>query len=317
VKILRILLSAGRKPVSSIRYIFNLLIFLTLSLLVIGGGVLFYVVDRAVIRDIAPATSTVPVPSDLPFSVQSVSFSGAGGIRMAGWYVPLRNHVVIILLHGYGLNRLAMRWHAEKLVAEGYGVFLYDERGSGESGGAQRSRGWEDLDDFDRALDFLARQDAGENRIGLLGSSMGAQIGLLSAARNPAVEAVIADGPGINTVEDIVLPKNWMGPVFYLANLLYDHLLSMQTGLPIPSGILSSIGEITPRPILLIAGGAEVPPFGSEAPTIQKYAEYGGPNAEIWIIPEATHTGGPAARPEEYAERMIRFFNKAFGISKS
>jgi fermentation-respiration switch protein FrsA (DUF1100 family) len=307
----------GRWLVSRTRYILNLLGFLLLSLLLIGGGVMFWKDWSAVSGNTAPAPSIVAVPADLPFPVQEASFEGAGGIRLAGWYVPPRNGVVIILLHGYGGNRLDMRWHAEQLVAAGYGVLMYDERASGESGGAQRSMGWLDVKDVDGALALLAAQENGRtNRIGFLGSSMGAVIGLTAAARYPQIEAVIADGPGLVTAEDQVLPGTWVYPIFYLSDRLYDWILSFQTGLPIPPPIINTIGKIAPRPILLIAGGIEWPIFGSEEPRLRRYAEYAGSNATIWVIPESLHCNGPAVRPEEYARRMIGFFDDAFGVSR-
>jgi fermentation-respiration switch protein FrsA (DUF1100 family) len=271
----------------------------------------------AVSGNTAPTPSKVPIPIDLPFPVQEVNFEGAGGVRMAGWYVPSRNEVVIILLHGYGGNRLDMRWHAEQLVAAGYGVLLYDERASGESGGAQRSMGWLDVEDVGGALALLTAQENGRTyRIGFLGSSMGAVIGLTAAARYPQIEAVIADGPGVVTAEDQVLPVTWVYPIFYLSDRLYDRILSYQTGLPIPSPIIKTIGKIAPRPILLIAGGIEWPIFGSEEPRLQRYAEYAGSNATVWVIPESLHCNGPAVRPDEYARRMIGFFDESFGVSR-
>jgi hypothetical protein len=36
----------------------------------------------------------------------------------------------------------------------------------------------------------------------------------------------------------------------------------------------------------------------------------------MWIIPEAGHCGGPKTIPEEYASKMIAFFDEAFGIDR-
>lgn len=307
----------GRGLVSRTRYILNLLGFFLLAFFLIGGGVMFWKDWSAVSGNTAPAPSTVAIPVDLPFPVKVVSFEGAGGVRLAGWYVPPKNGVVIILLHGYGGNRLEMRWRAERLVAAGYGVLLYDERASGESGGGQRSMGWRDVEDVDGALVFLGVQENGRtNRIGFLGASMGAEIGLTAAARYPQIEAVIADGPGIVTAEDQVLPATWVNPIFYLSDRLYDRILSFQTGLPIPPPMIHTIGKIAPRPILLIAGGLEWPILGSEEARLRRYAKYAGSTASVWIIPEALHCNGPAVRPEEYARRMTGFFDDAFGVSR-
>jgi pimeloyl-ACP methyl ester carboxylesterase len=317
MKIFHWLNRLGRGPASPTRYILNLLAFLFFSFFLIGGGVMFRMDWNAVSGNTAPAPSTVAIPIDLPFSVAEVSFEGAGGIRLAGWYVPPRNGVVIILLHGYNGNRLGMRWHAERLVAAGYGVLLYDERGSGESGGAQRSMGWLDVEDVNGALALLAAQENGRiNRIGFLGSSMGGEIGLIAAARHSQIEAVIADGPGVVTAEDQVFPVTWVYPILYLSDRVYDRILSFQTGLPIPPPIIKTIAKIAPRPILLIAGGVVRPIIGSEEPRLRRYAKYAGSNATVWVIPESLHCSGPTVRPEEYAQRMIGFFDDSFGVAR-
>jgi dienelactone hydrolase len=167
---------------------------------------------------------------------------------------------------------------------------------------------------MDGALALLSAQENGHtHRIGFLGCSMGAEIGLIAAARYPRIEAVIADGPGIVTAEDQALPATWVYPIFYLSDRLYDRILSFQTGLPIPPPIIRTIWAIAPRSILLIAGGKEWPILGNEERRLRRYAQYAGSNATVWVIPEALHCDGPAVRPEEYTRRMIGFFDDSFG----
>ena len=125
-------------------YFLRLIGFSLGTFLAVALGVM---VERNVYSEIRislPAPSEVHIPSDLPFEVQDVKFEGGDGLRMSGWEVPSQNGVIIILLHGYGGNRVNMLWHAKQLVKAGYGVLLYDERASGESEGTRRSFGWED-----------------------------------------------------------------------------------------------------------------------------------------------------------------------------
>ena len=46
------------------------------------------------------------------------------------------------------------------------------------------------------------------------------------------------------------------------------------------------------------------------------YAQYVGNNAQTWIIPEAYHCDGPIVRPNEYAARMVKFFDSTFGLNR-
>jgi hypothetical protein len=74
-----------------------------------------------------------------------------------------------------------------------------------------------------------------------------------------------------------------------------------------PPDLGDLVGDIAPRPILLIwssrgQGGEELNPvFHSRA----------GRSAEIWEIANGGHVDGLAARPDEYADRVVGFFDEA------
>lgn len=267
---------------------------------------------------IAPAPSTVVRPVDLPFAVEDVSFTGGDKLTLRGWYVPPQNGTVIILLHGYDSNRLGMRFHAEVLSQAGYGLLMLDERGHGESDGLQRSFGWRDVDDIGGALDFLnnyrcaggtaflpfAEGQGGEgciNSLAIAGCSIGGQIALRAAARYPQLSAVLADGPAIVSAAD--LPPVAEFDPSYAWDALIDRFLELRLGMAAPAPVVEVIGQITPVPILLIAGAA-----GKELAGIRYYRDRAGANAQLWEVPGATHCDGPSVAPDEYARRMVEFF---------
>ena len=65
-----------------------------------------------------------------------------------------------------------------------------------------------------------------------------------------------------------------------------------------------AVARISPRPILLIGGG-------SEQSMLQHHYQAAGQPKKLWIIPEAGHIAGLDARPEEYEERVVGFFDRA------
>ncbi len=293
---------------------------------VVGVGVgaflaiaLFVIIERSIysfITETMPAPSEVNIPADLPFKVQEVTFEGGDNLRMAGWQVPSQNGATIILLHGYGGNRTQMLWHARQLVRAGYGVLMYDERASGESEGTRRSYGWEDPSDVQGAIRFI-EAEAGQTRerIGIAGCSIGGQIALNSAAHYPELEAVWADGPATLRARDIPPPKDPLMALAILGNYSVDWVYEIGLGSEAPAPLVDVIGDISPRPIMLVGGGKPIDLFGSEGELVlPRYAYYAGPNAQTWVIPEAVHCDGPNYRPDEYAERMVKFFDAAFGI---
>jgi fermentation-respiration switch protein FrsA (DUF1100 family) len=74
-----------------------------------------------------------------------------------------------------------------------------------------------------------------------------------------------------------------------------------------PPSLEELAGRIAPTPILLVhaghgQGGEDLNP---------EYFEAAGEPKELWAIPEAGHTGGLAARPREYEERVVGFLDRA------
>lgn len=305
-----------RRPLTVRRFLVGFLRlsgFGLVSLLLITGVLIIYVDYQTLKSDLAPAFRSVDLPPGLSFAVEEVSFPGNDGVRLAGWYVPPENGATIILLHGYGGTRASMLWHAKALVEAGYGVLLYDERASGESGGSRRSYGWEDGPDVSGAVVFLKERN-GDNpsRIGICGCSIGGQIALQGAILNPEIAAAWADGASMIRAVDMPPPHNILTGLSFVASYLLDFMQAWQLGIPAPAPMIDRISSIAPRPVMLVGGGKERGLWGSEALRVKRYASFAGPNAQVWIIEDAVHCDGPAEQPEEYARRMVQFFDSAF-----
>ncbi|MFT3891874.1 MAG: alpha/beta hydrolase [Anaerolineales bacterium] len=315
-----------KRPPQTVLGRIGFLLLYILRILGVGGvtilaiilGVMFERNIYAFITETAPAPSHVILPADLSFTVEDVRFEGGDGFAMSGWKVPSQNGVTIILLHGYDGNCMAMLWHAQQLVEAGYGVLLYDERASGESEGTRRSYGWEDPRDVAGAIRFIQTESGGSGeRIGIGGCSIGAQIALQSAAEYPELEAVWADGPASVRAQDMPVPRNPIVALVMLGNYSLDWVYEIGLHMDAPAPMIHTIGNIAPRPIMMVGGGTSQPFFGSEAEMmIPRYAQFAGPNAQTWIVPEAVHCDGPNHRPDEYARRMVEFFDTAFGITQ-
>ena len=228
-------------------------------------------------------------------------------LHLAGWYAPSKNGAAIILLHGYGNNRVEMKKRADVLAGQGYGVLLYDLRGHGESEGNVRAFGWQDVEDVRAALGFLStRGEVDAERIGILGFSIGGQIAIRASAETNQIKAIIADDPAFVSVDDVPAPSNFIERFWYFVSWVDRRGSLLWTGIPIPEGVPETLKKISPKPILFIDTGES----GGRA-LVRYFYEIASEPKELWEIPETFHGGQFDARPQEYAERMIAFFDGA------
>ena len=254
--------------------------------------------------DARPAQHTIccATPADFGVTYEEVTFTAVDGVILSGWFIPSQNEATVIVLHGYGANRASSTLQqVEVLASNGYGILTYDLRGHGQSGGNMRSRGWQDPIDLETAVTYLKnRGDVNIDRIGIIGFSVGGQIALSAAPHIPTLKAIIADGPGLANLADIPDEAGWQLADDWVAQKAF----AWRTGLEPPPAIVSTIEQISPRPILLIQAGIELP-------TSEHYFQYAGEPKELWHIPEASHGGTFMARPEAYATKILTFFDAA------
>jgi pimeloyl-ACP methyl ester carboxylesterase len=242
---------------------------------------------------------------------EDVRIEADDGIILAGWYIPPQEvpGPVIVVLHGSGGDRRNGMWHARELLAAGYGVLLYDQRALGESTGEQTSFGWFDGADLLIALEWLnGRSEVDPERIGAVGLSLGGQIVVNAAYQAPdRLAAIWLDGIGAQQIADFPEPENLGERFATLINALILKMAEIHLSRAAPPAFVEILPRLDRPQIVLVGAGQQ--PF--EERITQKYAGLTGPNAQVWLIEEAYHTGGPITRPAEYRERMLAFFGDA------
>ncbi len=245
-------------------------------------------------------------PADVGLEYEDITFSSYDDTSLAGWFIPSHNNATIILLHGYGANRTEWIKHVEILAQHGYGILIYDLRAHGQSGGKQRTYGWLDDEDVMAALDYLDyRNDVNMEHIGIFGFSVGGQIAIRAAARTDQIKAVFVDDPGYVTIKDAPPPTSNLLRLLYMINWLDYKGMQLWTGAQEPPGVIEAIGVISPRPLFLAASG------GLGNSLMHHYYEYAKEPKSFWEIPEASHGKSFTARPQEYEEKMVDFFENA------
>jgi pimeloyl-ACP methyl ester carboxylesterase len=246
---------------------------------------------------------------------EDVQIRTADGITLTGWYAPPQDAPgpVIVLLHGARSDRRGVAWHARQLIEAGYGVLLYDQRALGESTGDRVSFGWFDGPDLLAWLDDLAaRPEVDPERIGAVGLSGGGHIALNAVYLAPErMSALWLDGIQAQRMEDFPAAENVGERFATVINALILKWAEIHLGRPAPPSFVHILTELDgPRPrMMIVAGGLD----DFERRVSQKFAGVVGENAQVWLIEEAWHVGGPSVAPDEYRQRMLDFFDPLAG----
>jgi len=132
---------------------------------------------------------------DISFSSAGLTLSGALHLPDGHDGGPLP---CIIVLHGFGSNKEAtnVRLPVAMLNSWGYAAFRFDMRGCGQSEGEfGKVICLEQVEDTRAAIDALQRRpDIDPQRIGVLGSSIGAAVAVYAGGVDERVAAVISSG---------------------------------------------------------------------------------------------------------------------------
>lgn len=240
---------------------------------------------------------------------EDVRIRTSGGVTLAGWYVPPQQTPgpVIVLLHGSRSDRRGAIWHAAELVRAGYGVLLYDSRALGESTGESTTYALAEYEDLLDVVTYLeGRPEVAGGRIGAVGLSLGGHIALNAAYYAPdRLPALWLDGIQAQRLEDFPAPENVGERFASLMNVLILRALELHLGRPVPPAHLEILAALDGPQLVIVQSGLD--PF--ESRVAQKYAAVVRDNAEVWLIPDAWHVGGPVVIPAEYSRRMVAFFD--------
>jgi uncharacterized protein len=297
------LLSVSQRMVFTLRLL--VMVVLWTYLLTITGSA--YLAASGLVRS-SHHSICCSTPADFGLEYSSAQFSTSDGLVLKGWYIPSRNGSTIILLHGYGANRLAMLAHAQMLARNDYGVLLYDQRASGESEGRVRSWGWADIEDVNAAVAYVQQQhDVHPDRIGILGCSIGGQIAIQAGARQPELSVVIADAPTYSSAADLILPDPPKDRILWPVYPLLLQFIEWRSGVPAPEPLLEAVEQIAPRPLMIISTG-----LGMEMHQAQHYYERAGQPKVWWNIPDSQHCSGQESHPQQYEQTIVQFFDEAF-----
>jgi uncharacterized protein len=239
---------------------------------------------------------------------EDITFRTADGLNLRGWWLPQPgSRRVVVGLAGHRSPKADLLGIGSGLWRAGNNVLLFDWRSRGESDIAQHSLAYYELRDAEAAVAY-ALERVPQAQIGLIGYSMGASVAILLAARSTQILAVAADSPFTGIAEVVAhgvarlrLPARLVVP---MADALTGWRYGYRFGAVRP---IEAVAALSPRPLLLIHGGADSLIPVSHAHTL--YAAAREPK-ELWVVDGTEHCGAYFADRAGYVERVAAFFER-------
>lgn len=212
--------------------------------------------------------------------------------------------------HGYKGSRMGMLEEAEILYRHGYGVLVTSVRAHDMSEGELITFGYYEMQDLEAWFQYLlTRPEVDPERIGILGNSMGASMAIQYAAQNAQIKAVVAQS-AFSSLDDTVSTsvEAFTGlPAFPFGPLI---VFWAELELGADSSLIDAkewIGQLSPRPVLLLHGGKD---GAIDKDSADRLFQAAGEPKELWYEPELGHAEFDTTLPEEFERRVVGFFDR-------
>lgn len=251
-------------------------------------------------------------------SRQLVIRSRFGYLLEGQWFEAINaaSKKAVILIHGFGRNRISSLKYVQVFLKRGFHVIIYDHTNCGTSGGHMTTMGFREKVDLSEIFHFV-RQTLGDQAIiGTHGVSMGAATVLLHAVEESTLAFSIADCPYADLTEQLTyrLAIEYRLPAFPFLRLasVSNWLRAGYVYKDIsPIKAIKTNGGLLSIPILFIHGDADtyIPPNA----TIELHKAKKG-ISHLLIVPEAGHGNCYRVNPVQY-EQAIDQFLQVIGIS--
>lgn len=254
--------------------------------------------------------TTVNPLDGLDLSYEDVAFPTSEGLTLRGWFVPAGQPGAPAILYAPATSHdqrsglsLVPAFHAA-----GYHVLLFSYRGHGSSDGSRLGFTYGDAEsrDVDAAVRFL-REERGVGPIVALGHSAGAVSAMLSAARNPQIDAVVAVAPFASMPEVWHTSRPHLVPAFVLDWTM--RFAELRKGFDRDDACaLDTVARIAPRPLLIIHGTEDQ--RVTQAQVERLLVTAGEPKA-LWLVNGATHDSIRSPELDRLVPDVITFLDTA------
>jgi uncharacterized protein len=246
--------------------------------------------------------------------LQDVSITTSDAVLLKAWYVRPKNfnNSAVVLMHGITDNREGVAGYAHIFLTHGYAVLLPDARAHGESGGEFATYGIKEAGDLHQWVSWLYAHDRPQCVYGF-GESYGAALVLQSVAAEPRYCAVAVED-SFSSAREMSYERvsgplhlgDWFGrtlgrPVIMVAGFYARERYGIDLFKASPQEALAHSNV----PVLLIHGALDQTINPRHALILAQAAPA---HVQLWLVPNAWHTGAWSAAHQEFETRVLGWF---------
>ena len=261
-------------------------------------------------------------PTTVGLDFTQITFRSAGDrLSLSGWLIRATSSTTenarwVVIVHGHSAHRadpqVGALPFARDLVKAGYSVFMFDMRGCGTSRAKPASSGYHEQRDLIGALRYLESMGVGQERIGVVGFSLGGAVALLTCGTYGGAAAVVSDSSFADlelrvkqSMSGNLTPLKIFSPgMMAMAKLLFG--IDMRAVSPMRAILDSNV------PVLLIHGDQDVIVPMIHYRLLARAVESGA--GKTWLVEGAGHAQGYRIAPEQYAQHVLSFLDRWVGI---
>ncbi|MBN1571935.1 MAG: alpha/beta fold hydrolase [Deltaproteobacteria bacterium] len=290
-----------------IAIIFIIAVSILLLLNVILGLTLSILISRPKTKSYIDYYFFSPFETGVPS--EKVAFETEDGLTLRGWLLPGRDNRAVICLCGRMGTKSDLLGVGSCLNRAGYNVLLFDYRGCGESDSSTMSMGQLERMDVKAAVDFIVKKIPSP-RIGIIGFSMGASLGIVHASTDKRISALVCDSPFTSSEELILnrIRRFFPLPLFLLRPLtrLFTKFLFGYDNRGLD--VKGSAKRLSLKNLLVVVSEKDCVIEPSQQREIFDAASH---PKEVWKLEDADHCGAYFLNRGEYVSRVAAFFDDA------
>ncbi|MDR3241898.1 MAG: alpha/beta hydrolase [Lactobacillaceae bacterium] len=249
------------------------------------------------------------------YSATKWEIKAKDGTKLVGSYVPAaqKTDKTALVIHGFGVDHVAMEPYGAMFHQNGYNVLLIDNRAAGKSGGHYIGYGYLEAQDAKLWTQKIVQENGQDSQIVVMGASLGGATTMMLSGMNPPkqVKAYVEDA-GYTTIKAELLyqasqmyglPKWIAEPIIGIVSI-YSRIFA---GYSFNQGDVTKYLAKNDRPMFFIHGAQD--DFVPTHFIYENYKAQKGPK-EMMVVPKAAHVQSYATNIPKYEERVNAFLNQ-------